>query len=95
MFMESFSCVWLQSKYDASVPRYGVMGLLSTWVAGLPEPCYAPAVRSSNGVESGVGYDNAGTGLPLGASPHLYHFGYPLEHTEEQPAQSKPRVMVS
>ena len=83
----------LQSKYDASVPRYGVMGLLSAWVAGLPAPCYAPAVRSSNGAEVGVGYDNAATGLPLGAHPHLYHFGYPLDH--EEPVAAKPSVMVS
>ena len=87
----------MQSKYDASVPRYGVMGLLSAWVAGLPAPCYAPAVRSSNGAEAGVavGYDNAATGLPLGAQPHLYHFGYPLDHLDEEPTEAKPSVMVS
>ena len=73
------------------------MGLLSAWVAGLPAPCYAPAVRSSNGVEgsSGVGYDNAGTGLPLGASPHLYHFGYPLDHVAEELVVSQPSMVVS
>lgn len=38
-----------QSMYDASVPRFGVMGLLTAWVAGLPEPCYKPPVNTSNG----------------------------------------------
>ena len=31
----------VQSKYDASVPRFGIMGLVFAWVAELSEPCTA------------------------------------------------------
>ncbi|KAK9796972.1 hypothetical protein WJX73_002710 [Symbiochloris irregularis] len=61
--------VRVKSMYDASVPRFGVMGLLSTWAAGLPEPCYRPPVNNSLSSE----YSE------LWHTPQFNHMGFPLQ----------------
>lgn len=33
------SCATMQSVYDASEARFGLMGLMWTWIAGMSSPC--------------------------------------------------------
>ncbi|KAK9804600.1 hypothetical protein WJX73_006245 [Symbiochloris irregularis] len=71
----------IQSDYDASVPRFGIMGLMLTWTANMPEPC-----NTFNSGNKSRGHNVGDSQIYLSSPDEAYHVplysltGLPMPH---------------